>query len=97
MTAFTTGTPKNALIAKGEVSTMNFTPSAATLAAGGTAWWWSGHAIESATAGLGIFRAQIDIDGLLAVTPGQIAFVCGSIAQTGLFTMSLAWCETDID
>ena len=93
MTAFTEGTPKNALLGSGKSSNMKFTPSTATLAAGGTAAWWSGYSIESATAGLGIFRAQIDIDGQVIVPPGQICFVCGSIAQTGIFTMSLVWHE----
>ena len=63
--------------------------------AGGTAAWWSGYSIESATAGLGIFRAQIDIDGQIVVPPCQLVFVCGSVAQTGVFTMSLAWSEVD--
>lgn len=94
MTAFNEGTPKNAYLGSGKASSMKFTPAATTtLATGGTACWWSGYSIESATPGLGIFRAQIDIDGQVVVTPGQIAFVCGSVAQTGIFTMSLVWQE----
>src|SRR3990167_6012493 len=96
MTAFTAGTPKNAMVGAGLGSSMNFTPSAATLAAGGTAWAWSGYSIESATVGLGIFRCTWDFDGMI-VPPGQIVFLCGSVAQTGLFTASLAWAEVDID
>lgn len=95
MTAFTAGTPKNAYLGSGKASAMSFTPSGATLTAGGTAALWTGYAIESATVGLGVFRAQIDLDGLVIVPPGQIAFVCGSIAQTGLFTISLVWAEVD--
>jgi hypothetical protein len=94
LSAFTEGTPKNALLG-GPSSIMKFTPSGATLTAGGTAAWWSGYSIESATAGLGVFRAQIDIDGQIIVPPGQLAFVCGSIAQTGLFTMTMTWAEVD--
>ena len=96
MTAFTAGTPKNALTGVGKASSMSFTPSAATLGAGGTALLWSGKSIESATAGLGIFNAAWDVDGLAVVTPGQLVFVCGSVAQTGLFTISMAWEEVTI-
>src|SRR3990167_2193006 len=95
LSVFTEGTPKNALLGNGNASSMRFTPSAGTLTAGGTAAWWSGYSIESATAGLGIFRAQIDIDGQIVVPPGEMAFVCGSVAQTGLFTMSLVWSEVE--
>jgi hypothetical protein len=96
LTAFNAGTPKNAYLGSGNASAMSFTPAATTtLASGGTACWWSGYSIESATAGLGIFRAQIDIDGQVVVPPGQLVFVCGSVAQTALFTMSLVWAEVD--
>lgn len=93
LSAFTDGTPKNALLGNGAASSMRFTPSGATLTAGGTAAWWSGYSIESATAGLGIFRAQIDIDGQIVVPPGQLVFLCASVAQTALFTASLVWAE----
>jgi hypothetical protein len=96
LSAFNAGTPKNALLGYGNASAMSFCPAGTTtLTAGGTAAWWSGYSIESATAGLGIFRAQIDIDGQIVVPPGQLAFVCGSVAQTGVFTMSLVWSEVD--
>lgn len=96
MTAFTAGTPKNAYLGYGKASGMNFCPATATLAAGGTACWWSGYSIESATAGLGIFRCQIDVNGQVIVGPGQICFICGSVAQTGIFTCSLVWKEVAI-
>lgn len=96
LSAFTDGTPKNALLGSGNASAMRFTPSAATLSAGGTACYWSGKSIESASAGTGIYDAKIDIDGQVIVTPGQLVFVCGSIAQTGVFTMSLIWQEVSI-
>ncbi len=95
LSVFTLGTPKNAYLGVGKASAMSFTPSAGTLTAGGTACWWSGYAIESATAGLGVFRAQIDIDGQIVVPPGQLVFLCGSVAQTALFTASLVWAEVD--
>ena len=93
LSAFTDGTPKNALVGSGNASSMRFTPSAATLSAGGTALWWGGKSIESATAGLGIFDASWDLDGSIIVPPGNLVFVCGSVAQTGLFSMSLMWSE----
>lgn len=95
LSAFTAGTPKNALLGAGNASAMSFTPSAATLTTGGTAVYWSGRGIESATAGLGVFSADWDIDGQIIVTPGQLVFACGSVAQTGLFSMSLTWAEID--
>ena len=98
LAAFTAATPKNALLGSGKASSMSFSAAATTtLTAGGTACWWSGKSIESATPGLGVFSANIDIDGAVIVPPGQICFVCGSVAQTGLFTMSMIWKEVDID
>ena len=93
LAAYTAGTAKNALLGRGKASSMTFIPATATLTAGGTACYWTGFSIESATAGLGIFNAGIDLDGALVVTPGQIAFLCGSVAQTGLFTASMMWAE----
>lgn len=93
LTAFTAGTPKNALVGNGAASAMQFTPSAATLTAGGTALTWLGAGQESATAGLGIYGVNYDFDGQIIIPPGQLVFVCGSVAQTGLFSMSLAWAE----
>ena len=93
MTAFTAGTPKNAMTGLGKASVMQFCPSTATLAAGGTALWWSGSSIESATPGLGIFNAYIPIEGRIVVAPGQIVFACASVAQTALFSISMTWVE----
>lgn len=93
LSAFTDGTPKNALLGTGNASSMRFTPSAATLTAGGTALCWLGKGIESATAGLGVFDGQYDFEGSIIVPPGQLVFVCGSVAQTALFSMTLTWAE----
>lgn len=94
LSAFTLGTPKNALLGSGNSSAMSFTPSAATLTAGGTATTWLGRANESATAGLGTVGGFYhDFDGSLIVRPGSLLFVCGSVAQTGLFSMSMGWAE----
>lgn len=95
LSAFTGGTPKNALTGSGNASAMQFTPSAATLTTGGTALLWFGRSIESATAGLGVFAAAYEFNGSVIVTPGQLVFFCGSVAQTGLFTCSLVWSEID--
>ena len=96
MTAFTVATPKNALTGIGKSSAMRFTGSTATLAAGGTALLWSGHSMEIATAAPGVSSVNWDVNGLVVVTPGQLVFVCGSIAQTGIFTMSMVWEEVPV-
>lgn len=95
LSVFTDGTPKNALLGGGNSSVMRFTPSAATLTAGGTAAMFTGGSIESATAGLGVFNHRIDFDGSLIVPPGQMIFPASSIAQTGAFSISMAWAEVD--
>lgn len=96
LSAFTLGTPKNALAGGGNASVMSFTPSTATLTAGGTALKWFGKSIESATAGLGIFDCHHEFDGKIIVPPGQLIFACGSVAQTGIFTCSMTWAEVDM-
>ncbi len=93
ITAATTGSPKNAYLGAGLSSIMTFIPATATLAAGGTAAIWLGKSIESATAGLGIFDGYRMLDVPLVLPPGQIAFICGSVAQTGIFTCSMMWRE----
>jgi len=93
ITAATPGTPKNAYLGAGTSSQMTFIPATATLATGGTAVMWLGKSIESATAGLGIFDCYRVLDVPLILPPGQIAFLCGSVAQTALFTCSMMWQE----
>ncbi len=93
LSAFTDGTPKNALLGSGAGSSMRFTPSAATLTAGGTALKFIGKGIESATVGLGVFDGHYDFDGAIIVPPGNLVFLASSIAQTGLFSASLMWAE----
>jgi hypothetical protein len=93
ITAATLGTPKNAYLGAGTSSQMSFIPATATLAGGGTAVLWLGKSIESATAGLGIFDGYRWLDSPLLVPPGQIVFLCGSVAQTALFPCSLIWQE----
>ena len=96
MTAFTAGTPKNALLGSGLASIMSFTPSTATLAAGGTRCYGPISAHEIATAGPGVSTISHDFDGRLVVMPGQILFPSYSIAQTGVFSISMAWAEVDL-
>lgn len=93
MAAATAGTPKNAMLGAGSASSMTFIPATATLTTGGTAAMWLGKSIESATVGLGIFDAYRVLEVPLVLPPGQVAFLCGSIAQTALFTCSLIWRE----
>lgn len=97
LSAFNAGTPKNALLG-GPSSVMSFTPAATTtLTTGGTAVKWLGKSNESATAGLGVFDGHYEFNGKIIVTPGQLVFVCGSVAQTALYTMSLTWAEVNIN
>jgi hypothetical protein len=96
LSAFTNGTPKNALLGAGDASAMRFTPSAATLSAGGTRCYLLGSAHEIATAGPGVSTIHHDFDGSLIVRPGQLLFPCYSIAQTGVFSISMGWAEVDI-
>jgi hypothetical protein len=93
LSAFTDGTPKNALVGSGAASSMRFTPSAATLSAGGTALWWSGASFTSATGAQPVSNIRAIINGSIIVPPGSLIFVCGSVAQTALCTMSLTWAE----
>ena len=99
ITAFTDGaigtTIRNAKIGGGNASTMRFTPSAATVVAN-TAAVWSPFSMESATAGTNIGFFDWDIDGEIIVPYGQFVFVCGSVAQTGLFSMSMMWAEVPV-
>jgi hypothetical protein len=97
LSAFTDGTPKNLLLGSGQGSSMRFTPSGATLTAGGTSLMSFDAGKASATAALGeINGLGYEFDGSVIVTPGQLIFVASSIAQTGVYTMSMAWAEIDI-
>jgi hypothetical protein len=96
LTAITTATPKNALLGSGNSSQMTFTGSTATLAAGGTRCYSLGLTHEIATAGPGVSPGGHDFDGRLVVMPGQIIFPAFSIAQTGVFSISMAWAEVPI-
>ena len=96
ITAFTDGvlgtTIRNGLLGNGNAPSMRFTPSAATIVAA-TAALWTGSGIESATAGTGLYGFDYDFDGGMILPYGHAVFVCGSVAQTGLFSMSLHWSE----
>ena len=96
LSAFTDGTPKNALVGSGNASAMRFTPSTATLSAGGTGLMFLPGGKASATAALGEINAvKWEFDGALIVPPGQLIFVAASVAQTGVYSMSMAWSEID--
>lgn len=92
ISAFTAGTPTNALLNGGGNSSMQFTPSAATIVAG-TRFQFLGSGHEIATAGPGISNTIIDLDGKIILTPGTAAFVTTTIAQTGVFATTLTWAE----
>lgn len=94
ISAFTNGTPTNALVGSGAAasSAMRFTPSAATIVAG-TNFFFTGIGHEIATAGPGMNTGFIDLNGLTVLAPGAAAFVTTTLAQTGVFAMSLIWNE----
>lgn len=96
LSAFTTGTPKNALLGNGNASAMSFTPSAATLTAGGTRVYGLGLGHEIATAGPGVNPGFHDFDGRLIIPPGHLVFLAYTIAQTGVFSCGLTWAEVPI-
>lgn len=93
LSAFTLATPKNALLGSGSASAMSFTGSTATLTAGGTRCYSLGLGHEVATVGPGVSLGGHDFDGKLIVPPGQLIFPAFTIAQTGVFSISLAWAE----
>ncbi len=92
ISAFTTGTPTNALVNAGSASSMLFTPSGATIVAG-TRFQFLGLGHEIATAGPGMNWGSMDLNGIPTLSPGSAAFVTGTIAQTGVYAMSLIWSE----
>ena len=96
ITAFTNGIVNNNLVGSGANSSMRFTGSTATLTAGTTNVFWLGSSMEIATAAPGVSTVNYDFDGGLIITPGSVGWVVGSVAQTGLFTLSLTWAEISL-
>ena len=93
--AVTAVAPKNALLNSGKSTAMTSFSATATVT-GGSAAVWFGKSHESATPVGGIFDCSYQFDGSVIVTPGTMVFLCGSVAQTGINTCSLAWAEVDI-
>ena len=93
LSAFTNGTPKNALLGKGDASAMRFAPATATLTAGGTRCYSFGFGQQIATAGPGVSVMQHEFDGRLIVPPGQMIFVTENIVTTALYNITMAWAE----
>ena len=93
LSAFTDGTPKNALLGNGDASSMRFAPATATLTAGGTRCYSFGFGQQIATAGPGVSVMQHDFDGKLAVPSGQMIFVTENIVTTALYNITMAWAE----
>lgn len=95
ISAFTNGTPTNALVGAGQASAMRFTPSAATVVAP-TNFLFLGTGHEIATAGPGMNNGFVDLGGSVVLNPGAAAFVTSTIAQTGVFALTLVWNEISI-
>jgi hypothetical protein len=92
--AATLGTPKNAYLGGGAASAISFIPATATLVAGGTAIFLGGiHMDDTSVSAMGNGPGRFDFDGSIVVPPGQAFFACSSVAQAGVFSMSLAWEE----
>jgi hypothetical protein len=92
ISAFTAGTPTNALLGSGLASAMSFTPSAATIVAP-TRFLYLGVGHEIATAGPGLNNGWRNLGGSVVLSPGAAVFVTSNIAQTGVFALSLIWNE----
>lgn len=92
ISAFTAGTPTNALLGSGLASAMLFTPSAATIVAP-TRFMYLGVGHEIATAGPGMNNGWRNLGGSVILSPGAAVFVTSNIAQTGVFALSLIWNE----
>lgn len=90
-------TVKNAKLGANAAPSMRACPAATTTFAASTAfpWYWLGSSITAATGAQPLSNAQHDLDGLV-VMPGELVFLGGSVAQTGLFTCSLMWAEVPI-
>jgi hypothetical protein len=97
ITAFTNGvlgtTIRNGMLGKGNAPKCRFTPSAATIVAS-TGVLWLGSGVSYATPADQNFSGfDHDFDGSIVLPYGAAVFVCGSVAQTGLFSMTLSWTE----
>jgi hypothetical protein len=102
ISAFTDGTfgttIRNALFGAGGNPISRFTPTAATIVAGAAAYWtgmsWATVA-ATPTDPQGVVFSH-DFDGRVILSPGQAAFLVGSVAQTGVFSASLMWQEVPV-
>lgn len=98
LSAFNTTASRSGFIGSTSASKMAFTGAGTnTLTAALAApYYWTGLSIESATAGTGVFTGVDYIDGKIILPPGYAMFLVNSVAQTGVFTMSLAWAEVPV-
>jgi hypothetical protein len=101
LTAFADATPgqtvKNAKLGAGNQPAMRVCAAATTTFTASMAfpWYWLGSSITAATGAQPVSNMQHELDGLV-VMPGQLVFLGGSVAQTGLFTVSLMFSEVPI-
>jgi hypothetical protein len=98
ISAFTDGvfgsTIRNALFGASGGPAARFTPSGATIVAGTAGYYLGiGQAAASPTSMAG---AHHDFDGAIILGPGQAAFVTNSVAQAGLWSMSIGWQEVPV-
>jgi hypothetical protein len=91
------GTVKNAKLGMADKPAMRCCVAATTTFTASTAfpWYYLGSSITAATGAQPVSVASHDLDGLV-VMPGQLVFLGGTVAQTGLFSVSLMFAEVPI-
>lgn len=93
ISAFTDGTPVNALLGSGKTSVMRFAPGAATIVAGAHLLTF-GLSVESATAGNGTWFLQYEFKGQLILGPGSLIHVTSApVACGSTYLITLVWEE----
>jgi hypothetical protein len=96
ITAFAEATPgqtvKNAKLGGSNQPSMKVCVAATTTFTASCAFPWYYLGVSSVGTAAGFYSANIDLDGLI-VTPGQLVFLGGSVAQAGVVSASLMFAE----
>lgn len=97
ITAFTSATPTNGLLGRGNTSTAIFATSA-TLTTAGTVFDTLGlsHLTTTGTATFGSFTYSLDFDGMIVIPPGVAIYTVASTATASTYNESFVWYEAPI-
>jgi len=97
VSAFTNGTPENALIGATYNNKVRFTPSAATVTAPtiGRQLGLNQLVTTAADATTVPWKADFSFDGDVILPPGNALFVAGNIATLSIWANSITWAEVD--